>query len=1007
MTFPLLRPHILTVVRLAALLAIVGSAASMHLGAEQSRRAARRPDRPPLAPADALATLIVEPGYRVDLIAAEPLVQSPVAIAFDDRGRLFVAENRGYPDPLEGQPAARPEGVIALLTDTDGDGRYDARTNFATGLTYPNGLMVWDDGLLVTVAPDLLYLKDTDGDGVADVRRVELTGFNATRTAQIRFSHPTLGPDGWIYLTSGLNGGRVTSPAHPERPAVEFTSSDSRWHPRTGAFELVGGQGQYGLTFDDHGRRFICANRHPMWHVVLEPRQLMRNQHLAFSETVQEVSKVGAEARVWPLSRDLTTASFIPSLMNTPHGGTFTSASGVHVHRGDALPDGHTGSVFIMESAQNLVQRQVREPHGVTFRSHPAREGVEFLASADTWFRPVFAANGPDGALYVVDMYRKDIDHPAYVPEASRGLFDFTAGKERGRIYRLAAPARPPARPVVDLADASTGALVAHLSHRNAWWREGAQRRLLERNARDATPKLRALAASGAEFGRLHALWTLDALGTIDDADVLGALRDPIPAIRENAVQIAERRIPSSPQLLDAVIALRGDPDPRVRLHVALALGASSDRRTLEALADIARLDGADRWVRAAVFSSLRDQAARFHEVFASAPSATPAARAAVMQDLGRLLGAAATPERCLAFVNDVSDPAVELSWQPAALSGVSSGLRARGLASDTQSALMALVSADTAQARAARERLALQMARASELALLDAVPPEQRLPAIDLLGQGEWATAGATLVQLLEPQRQGAIQMAAVRALGQFRDPAAAAILVDPARWQAYTPRVRDAVLTTLFSEDRLVTVLLDALARRDIPASALGSARWRRLTAHRTAAIAQRARTLYTATDTASAMQVYERLQTVVLTRTGNPSRGPAAFSSYCMACHTFNGAGGRVGPDLSGIRNQPADALLLHIVVPDYEITPGYESYTVQTRAGRTILGRLESESPNSVTLRDAAGESHTVLRTDVESMTAATSSLMPAGFEQAMSAQQLADLIAYLKGAEAPR
>ena len=995
--------RLLALSRIAVWLTIVGSAASMHLTATQSRTAQRRQDRQPLSPSAALARFVVEPGYRIDLVAAEPLVQSPVAIAFDDRGRMYVAENRGYPDPLEGEPAAKPEGVIALLTDTDGDGRFDARTEFATGLTYPNGLMVWDGGVFVTVAPDLLYLKDTNGDGVADERRVALTGFNANRTAQIRFSHPTLGPDGWIYFTSGLNGGRVTSPAHPKRPPVEFASSDSRFHPRTGAFELVGGQGQYGLTFDDQGRRFICSNRHPVWHVVLEPHQLTRNPNLAFSETVQEVSTVGAEARVWPLTRDLTTASFIPTLMNTPHAGTFTSASGVHIHRGDALPERHQGSVFITESAQNLVQRQVREPAGVTFRSRPAREGVEFLASSDTWFRPVFAANGPDGALYIVDMYRKDIDHPAYVPEASRRLFDFTAGKARGRIYRLAAQNKTLARTVVNVAVESDDTLVGYLEHPNAWWREAAQRRLVERQAVGAMPRLRALADTAGESGRLHALWTLDALGALEDEDVVRGTRDPLASVRESAVRVAERRIPGSPRLTDAVLALADDPDARVRLHVALALGATTDARTTSALAAIARRDGVDRWVRAAVFSSMRDRTSAFFDAFVGAPSATPAARAAVMQDLGRLFGAAESPERCLAFVTEVSDPGVELSWQPAALSGVAAGLRARGMASDSQSALMALVSADTPQARVARERLGIQMARAAERAMLDSAPPEQRLPLIELLGQGEWASAGPTLVRLIEPQRQGAIQMAAVRALGQVRHPAAAATLVEPARWQAYTPRVRDAVLTTLFSEDRLVSVLLEAVARRDIPASALGASRWRRLTAHRTASIKQRAGALYTASDSATAMQVYERTQKGVLARTGNPARGATAFATYCAACHTFNGTGGRAGPDLSGIRNQPADALLLHIVVPDYEITPGYESYTVQTRDARTILGRLESEAPNSVTLRDAAGEAHTILRTNVESMTAATSSLMPVGIDQAMSAQQLADLIAYLKSA----
>ena len=985
-------------------LTAIGGSSSISRAASPTAAAQGDKVRPALSVAEALASFVIEPGYRIDLVAAEPLVQSPVAIAFDDRGRMYVAENRGYPDPLEGASPAAPKGVIALLTDTDGDGRYDARTDFATGLTYPNGVTPWDGGLFVTMAPDLLYLKDTTGDGIADERRVVLTGFNTNRTAQIRFSHPTLGPDGWIYLTGGLNGGHVTSPAHPVRPPVEFTSSDSRYNPRTGEFELAGGQGQYGLTFDDQGRRFICANRNPVWHVVLEPHQLRRNPNLAFSDTVHEVSTTGAQAIVWPLSRDLTTASFHPQLMNTPHRGTFTSASGVHIHRGDALPEGHRGSVFVAESAQNLVQRQVREPDGVTFRSRPARDGVEFLASRDTWFRPVFAGNGPDGALYIVDMYRKDIDHPAYIPEPSRRLFDFTAGASRGRIYRVAAANRPPARTVVNIAGAPVSALVSNLEHPNAWRRETAQRRLIERREQSAAPRLRALAAAGGELGRLHALWTMDVLGVLEDEDVMRGLRDPLASVRENALRLAERRIPGSLQLIDAVIRLADDGDARVRLHVALALGAANDPRITDALAAIARRDGTDRWVRAAVFSSLRDRTGAFLDAFVKGPPASAAVRAAVMQDLGRLFGTTESAERCLALVTEIADPGVESTWQPAALAGVAAGLRARGMASDTKSALMTLVSDDTAPGRLARERLVTQMTRAAELALREGAPPEQRLTAIELLGQGEWPVSGATLLRLLEPQRQAAIQLAAVRALGQLRDPAAAISLVAPARWQVYTPQVRDAVLATLLAEDRLVPVLLDAVARRDIGASALGASRWRRLTAHRNPSIRQRAESLFAATDTGSAMQVYERKQQDVLALTGNPAGGEAAFTKYCASCHTFNGSGGRLGPDLSGIRNQPADALLLHIVVPDYEITPGYEAFTVQTRDGRTIVGRVESEAPNSLTLRDAAAQAQTILRSDVESMKAAPSSLMPAGLDQAMSSQELADLIAYLKNVE---
>lgn len=826
----------------AGALAAIGSVSSTQ---SVSPSTASRPgqNRPALSAAEALATFVVEPGYRVDLVASEPLVQSPVAIAFDERGRLYVVENRGYPDPLEGERTAPPQGVIALLTDGDGDGRYDTRADFATGLTYPNGVTPWDGGVFVTMAPDLLYLKDTNGDGVADERRVVLTGFNATRTAQIRFSHPTLGPDGWIYLTSGLNGGRVTSTAHPERPPVEFTSSDSRFNPRTGDFELVGGQGQFGLTFDDRGRRFICANRNPVWHVVLEPWELKRNPNLAFSETVQEVSTVGAQAAVWPLSRDLTTASFHPTLINTPHAGTFTSASGVHIHRGDALPEGHRGSVFVAESAQNLVQRQILEPNGVTFRSRPARDGVEFLASSDTWFRPVFLADGPDGALYVVDMYRKDIDHPAYVPEASRPLFDFTAGRAHGRIYRVAANDRSSSRTAVNLADVPIETLVSNLDHPNGWQRDTAQRRLVERGDKTAAPRLRALAANGSEFGRLHALWTMDDLGVLQDEDVMRAMRDRSPGVRENALRLAERRIAASSRLIDSASLLVDDADARVRLHAALALGAANDPRIIGVLAALARRDGGDRWMRAAVLSGVRERTGAFLDAFVATPAA-PAVRGAVMRDVGRLFGAAESVERCLTLIVEICDPDVALTWQPTALVGVAAGLRTRGMISATQSALMSLVSADTSQARAARERLTALIARAGELALLETAPADERASAIELLGQGEWQRSGDTLLRLLDPQRPDAIQLAAVRALGQMRDPAAAASLVAAQRWQAYTPRVRDAVLTTLFSEDRLVSILLDAIARHDIAASTLGPSRWQRLTTHRNPSIRQRAR-------------------------------------------------------------------------------------------------------------------------------------------------------------------
>lgn len=990
------------------LLAVLFAASSVPMGDGHAQDSDPRTAnaRGPLTPDEALAGFDLEPGYRIELAAAEPLTRNPVAIAFDARGRMYVAESGGYPGPLEGAPASDPEGGIALLDDTDHDGRFDKRTDFAKKLTFPNGILPWDGGVFVTCAPDLLYLKDRDGDGIADERRVVLTGFDATKTPQLRFSHPTLGIDNWIYLTSGLTGGRVVDPDYPQRPPVVFGNSDSRFNPITHVFELTGGQSQYGLTFDDRGHRFTCSNRRPVMHVVLESRYLQRNPNLAFSQTVEDVSAAGAQAVVWPTSGDTTTASFIPGLMSAPHAGTFTAASGVHIHRGDALPASHRDSLFICESAQNLVQRQVIAPNGVTFTSKPARSGRDFLSSRDTWFRPVFAANGPDGALYVVDMYRKIIDHPQYVPEQSRALLDFEAGKERGRIYRVVAGGWKRDRDAIDLGRMNAPDLARTLEHPNAWWRETAQRLLLERRDRSAIPLLRTLAKSSAgEAGRIQALWTLDALGGLETADVLAALDDQNGGVRENAVRLAEGRA-ASREIRSRLPGMVDDTDDRVRLRVALALGEVDEQAAITALAALARRDGTQPWMRAAILSSLKNRSNEFLGAFVALASPSDT-RAAVMQDLGQLFGVEQSPERCLDFIIQAGDGSTEFGWQPAAVAGVAQGLKTRGLGREDRSALMTLVSGDSEQARLARQRVDLIVSRTSGRILDERTPLTQRLAGIALLGHTDYATAGTTLQGLLTPRQPSELQVAAVRALLQLPGRGGADSLLERRRWLAFTPQVRETVLSVLLVDERQTLVLLDAIEQGSIDGAALGPSRRSRLMTHRNAVIQKRARALLAGLESGDRMQIYERLRATVLSRAGSPASGRTVFANQCAACHTVDGKGGQVGPDLSGIRNQPADAILLHVLVPDYEIAAGYQSYVVETRDGRTLVGRLESESPGSVTLRDGASQAHVILRNDVVSMSASTRSLMVGEFERTMSEQDFADLIGYLKADPRPR
>ena len=931
-------------------------------------------------------------------------------MAFDDRGRMYVVENRGYPGPLEGAEARSPaEGVVALLEDTNRDGRFDKRTDFARQLTFPNGVMAWDGGVFVSCAPDLLYLKDTNDDGVADERRVVLTGFDTSKTSQLRFSHPTLGIDNWVYLTSGLAGGRVSAPDHPERPPVTLGTNDSRFNPLTLAFEVTGGQGQYGLTFDDYGRRFTSSNRRPVMHVVLEAGDLKRNPHLAFSQTVEDVSAAGAQAAVWPISGDTTTASFIPSLMSAPHAGTFTAASGGHIHRGDALPAADRGSIFVCESAQNLVQRQVLAPNGVTFTSRPARTGRDFLASRDTWFRPVFAANGPDGALYIVDMYRRIIDHPQYVPEQSRALLDFEAGKERGRIYRIVARDWKHDRRPIDLGRMTAAELARTLEHANAWWRETAQRLLVERRDRTAIPHLRGVAqASRSDVARVHALWTLDGLAALEPADIVRGLQDQHAGVRENAVRLAGMRIGTSEDLLLRVLRLADDDNDRVRLRVALALGDTTDPRTIGALAALARRDGAQPWMRAAILSSVRDRAGDFLRAFLESPASSPVAKAAVMQDAGQLFGAAESPERCLDLIGQIADPAAEFGWQPAALLGIAQGLRARGTRRGKPFGVH-----DAADRRFSAGPLGQSAGGSHPRAIVRAGAGRQGRREIS-----GWPPSACSDRPTMRRQERRWHACSPHSIPPMCRPPPSepscncaigprASRLVDAARWQSFTAQVREAVLSALVADDQQVAVLLDAVERGAVPPTALGPSRRSRLMTHRDAAIQKRARALFAVVESGDRMQVYERMRAAVIGRPGNAVSGRQVFAAHCAQCHAVDGAGGQVGPDLSGIRNQPADAILLHVVVPDYEISAGYQAYVIETRDRQTLVGRLESEAPNSLTLRDGASQQHVILRSDVVSVSASTRSLMPPELERAMSEQDMADLIGYLKADPRPR
>jgi putative membrane-bound dehydrogenase-like protein len=348
----------------------------------------------PLSPEREHATFrLADDNLVVELAAGEPAVRAPVAIAWDADGRMFVAEMTDYPSgPVSGR--------IRMLEDRDADGRYEHATIFATNLAYPNGVLPWRNGLLVTVAPDILFLADTNGDGAADVREKILTGF-AEGNQQLRVNGLFWGIDNWIYGATGRSDGEVKWADGAKAGSIR--RHDFRFRPDTKQFEAIAGNSQFGMGHDDWGNRFPVFNATPIRHVVLEEHYLSRQPLLAGTDLVPDISPDDGN-RVFALTS--------PNVLIPQPIGFFTSACGPGIYRGTALPESYRGNYFVSEPVQNVVQRRVLEPKGSTFVAEYAHTNKEFLASSDPWFHGVFTATGPDGALYIVDFYRDLVEHP-------------------------------------------------------------------------------------------------------------------------------------------------------------------------------------------------------------------------------------------------------------------------------------------------------------------------------------------------------------------------------------------------------------------------------------------------------------------------------------------------------------------------------------------------------------------------------------------------------------------
>ncbi len=481
----------------------------MAFGKKPARRAVESADKdygaelprfPMKSPAESQRAIVVRPGFRVELVAAEPLLRSPVAIDFDEDGRLYVAEfpeYNQYKDVAKRDAAARHEtGCIRMLEDVDGDGVYEKSTLFAADVPMATAVACWDGGIYAGSPPDLLYLKDTDGDGKADVRRVVYTGFGTDIAGEGMLNSFRWGMDNRYHISTGLDGGSVRRGDRAAAKTVSVRGYGLRFDPSGETFALTGGGGQHGMTLDDWGRPYVCGNSDPFHLVMYDSRYLARNPYLRAPAAAVNVAPAGKFTKLFRLSptepwralrtRMRTQGLFAGSDEGGKPSGFFTGATGVTIYRGDAYPAEFRGNLFVAEVSNNLIHRAIPEPNGVLVTARDAEPNREFLASRDCFFRPDQMANAPDGCLWVVDICRELIEGAAFLPPQVLKHMDVSSGVDRGRIWRIVPDGHHPR--IARLSKAATAELVALLEHPNGWHRDTASRLLYQRQDRSAVP---------------------------------------------------------------------------------------------------------------------------------------------------------------------------------------------------------------------------------------------------------------------------------------------------------------------------------------------------------------------------------------------------------------------------------------------------------------------------------------------------------------------------------------
>ena len=973
----------------------------------------RYPEGGPTAPEKAAAKLDLHPDFKISLAAAEPLITKPIAVDWDPSGRMWVAETPEYPNgrrgirneeapnawkdhggliPKAGVQDRPARDRISILIDENKDGRADRKQVFYEGLDLVTSFVFHRDGVIVSQAPDILWLRDTNGDGKADKVEKLYTGLGTFDTHAV-INNLRRGFDGWIYATHGYSAGTVTS-GDGSKNFGRINSGVVRFQPDGSAFEQFSSKGGNTWGLD------IAWDNEVLF---TQPTSGDLLNHVVLPEYVLARGKSGNTASFHPIIKGRRSNPVIKhenlAYVQIDVVGGFTASAGCAIYDGGTWPSDYQYSYFTTEPTINIIHHEAVKPERVTFAANKLRD-PEFIGGRDPWFRPIETRIGPDGALYILDFYNQAVIHnDTRGPKHNNVNAAIRPDRDHyfGRIWRVDHK-QAKKIDVPDLAKASESKLVKALEHPNRHVRMNAHRLLAEKGS--APRSLRELAADRKKpaYARVHALW-------LAGAAPAGLLADAEPAVAKNALRVAAQRNSADDGLIQA---LRHE-DAGVRLAALLAVGSSSNPKVIQAAVD-AYPDLNDGWSQSALIAAADARPADYiSAVFASPRSADLAPLlgnlvrlAANKPDAGEM--AARLVQRAASASDRLKLAALEslathlksdVTWSPALDAAFQKMLNSDNL--DIAAASLPLLARWNESGNAAAKPLIAKLI--AQLQRTD-VSGEQAERIVTSLVRSRALDANILpqTAQLLGSSSPQGVQRRLVLALGETADPKAGQVLA--AAFSKLQGELRDTAFAQLIKRADWASALVEQLKSGAVTLATLGPGNVFRLRTHSDKSVAERAGAVI---DELRGPEVKEKQALIaklepVVAKPGNTENGKQVFAQNCGVCHKINGEGRDVGPDLTGMGVHGVHELLTHILDPNRFVEENYVATSIETKDDQVLDGIVARENRSGVVLRNNISEIE-VKTSDIKSRRSTGRSLMPEGFE-ALGEEALRDMLAYM-------